>query len=874
MSTTDSSQLSSQDSDTGTQEAPPLLSYAPDPIDKILAAVTAHNLFASEHPAGVFDGASVADRKKMVKATAKSWYLLVHPDKTANDRAADAFDKLFAFTNMLQAALTTEEAWASAATTPIDGKHCTKCKSNSHYMFECLIPLGCEVRTATWTSECRICQTKFLAPLYPDNTPTGEAPPYDTICSLYEMGWVHRTCAERVSEEAKPRPHEERLADAISGGVPESVVTVVEELAEVLAFPRQPELVTVQAAPGSGKTYACVVLCKYLGARDVLVLTYNVKNAAELAVRGAVNAHTFNSIGMWAVTKYVGKRFDAMRTERKRAGFHSAASLTLLENKPQVLLEYLYPYEPALDGGFPYSLVVRLFGATLAELYDSCLSQGFFVPESDRVQPTDMLALLEFAEKKGKAEKLELVYVDLVRSDQNRERIAQLWPTPRARLTFLVSLLPELYAASMQTLIDPVWSPRSRSPALVVDGVRVHENLDTLHFRRGRRTVSVALPICSFAEQVIGIVHLGIPWPLPRWLKAILIDESQDISQGKLDQVEKLRDCSNRWRQQRMTAAPPITPVIAFGDSDQAINATHADALPDAYAALTSTFRRSLELHMSVCLRCAPSLVTYLNQMLGGYAEARAVTRTKPPLVSLPGRDEGGVLFNVVFSGEPGEHVRDVDYSVRNGIFARRNVDLVNLYTHLVRRGYACALAVDAKGECTGLFDAITAVYEAARSRAARGARLSDLEELLQRVQHENHLQEFKHGLTVDHLAGCLRSLIAPEAPDLDAPDLLLDALSPVIAAKFSAERCKNLVLETAHSSKGCTVHTSYILQPNLLPMQRNLNAPDDLTVVQEMNVHYVASSRSQVWLYHLAHAQNMNFGVLFGEDAGASGGE
>ena len=95
-----------------------------------------------------------------------------------------------------------EEQEKSAAPRANQGPVCNIC-AGPHYTFHCLLPPGTHVTEAKRSTKCPVCHLTFHAPFEMDGSRTMNQPPYDRICPVYELGWMHLVCARNLLSQVR-----------------------------------------------------------------------------------------------------------------------------------------------------------------------------------------------------------------------------------------------------------------------------------------------------------------------------------------------------------------------------------------------------------------------------------------------------------------------------------------------------------------------------------------------------------------------------------------------------------------------------------------------------------------------------------------------
>ena len=77
-------------------------------------------------------------------------------------------------------------------------------------------------------------------------------------------------------------------------------------------------------------------------------------------------------------------------------------------------------------------------------------------------------------------------------------------------------------------------------------------------------------------------------------------------------------------------------------------------------------------------------------------------------------------------------------------------------------------------------------------------------------------------------------------------------AARSAVEADFCDAKCELTTLKTAHAAKGDTYRHCYIIAPNLFPMESNMLSTDVDIRTEEINIYYVAMTRSSWQLTYL----------------------
>jgi superfamily I DNA/RNA helicase len=303
------------------------------------------------------------------------------------------------------------------------------------------------------------------------------------------------------------------------------------------------------------------------------------------------------------------------------------------------------------------------------------------------------------------------------------------------------------------------------------------------------------------------MVYLPLLWKLRLWQNDVVImDEAQDAAPGFIAFAR--------------LALRPGGRLYAVGDRKQSINA-FAGALPDAMDVIKREFR-ARELALSVCYRCASSIVE------------RAQTWV-PHIRPTPGAAEGVVEDDIPL------HAAISSLTGDDAILCRNTAPLVEIAYGLIARGRPCRILGREIGE--GLVSLI-------EQMKARG--VDRLVEKLEAFRERESARftakgEEQRAEAVADRVNCVLTIAARLPETARTVPVLIERIRAMFSDRQEAGL---LTLATAHKSKGREWPQVAILRPELMPSRA---ARQEWAEAQEYNLMYVAATRAKQRLVYCA---------------------
>lgn len=298
----------------------------------------------------------------------------------------------------------------------------------------------------------------------------------------------------------------------------------------------------------------------------------------------------------------------------------------------------------------------------------------------------------------------------------------------------------------------------------------------------------------------------------------VFVDEAQDLNKLQISIAKSV-------------LKPRTGRFVAVGDPYQSIYG-FAGADPESYNIL-KTSERTTELPLSICYRCAKSIVQHAKSIV-------------PHIQECDTQIDGEVHLNGKLSPEEGDWV-----------LCRNNSPLVTLYFQLLKQGKTVVI----KGNDIGqdlladidniepslpidLFD----FYKKQISRLSHAISITSLEDkdTLAKLNNELAIVQEKNKIFRSILESIEHPIESIEQRELSTKFLPLMKTS--IKQMFSDD-VKGIVLCTAHKSKGLEADNVFIVRPDLFPSKFAI-LPWQLQ--QETNLKYVAITRAKKTLTYV----------------------
>lgn len=282
----------------------------------------------------------------------------------------------------------------------------------------------------------------------------------------------------------------------------------------------------------------------------------------------------------------------------------------------------------------------------------------------------------------------------------------------------------------------------------------------------------------------------------------VFVDETQDLNAVQIALLRRTLLRTGR--------------LIAVGDRAQAIYGFRG-ADSSAMDRVKATFRAT-ELPLSVCYRCATSIV-----------EAAAAVR--PGILPAPNAPQGSVLY--------GQSL-DLETLGRDTAILCRNVaPMVEVAYGLIARGIAATI----RGRDIGL----GLVVLVRKMRAKTADKLEERLEAYEGRMRDKLIAKGKED-EADAVSDRVRAVLAILGA-LPENNRTISALIEQIERMFSDDNAGAVVLSTVHKAKGLEWERVYILRPDLMPGKF---ARQPWQVEQEHNLMYVAYTRARQELMFL----------------------
>jgi superfamily I DNA/RNA helicase len=274
----------------------------------------------------------------------------------------------------------------------------------------------------------------------------------------------------------------------------------------------------------------------------------------------------------------------------------------------------------------------------------------------------------------------------------------------------------------------------------------------------------------------------------------VFVDESQDLSLAQQKIIQKMLKSDGR--------------LICVGDPQQAIYG-FAGADSNSYNRLGSLYPNTKFLPLSVCYRCASSIVNYAKDVV-------------PHIESAPNAEEGEVRNGNLLQ------LRSDDW-----ILCRNVKPLVMLNLHLLKQGIKSKVKGKDIGE--GLLNMVKKV--GTKSLKALILKLEhNYTKTLYNLSEKGVSKPEKHPKAIVLLQKI--DLIQVLSEGLVNTDQLIDRIKDI----FSDE-IKGIILSTIHKSKGLENDRVFLICPELMPSPYAVHA---WQIEQENNLKYVAITRAR----------------------------
>ena len=431
----------------------------------------------------------------------------------------------------------------------------------SHPPNQCPLPFGADIGfpfKASHDGQCGLCGEAFIC--------TGDLVGRTTILQFADMGYQCRACVLHLLTPyygpLAARPLAERVEELIEIKDPPPTVAETLRLWALNPDYNNAILHSVMSGPGTCKTTLLAMFSVLHGPRKVLNLAYNAGAASALREMGAVNSHTFHSLGMRSLSKGVLRKIR----DDQRNGLYSLAEapknlqLTLVAaEKTSMIMSYLHPRTAADPPTARTSLVVRVFSGAVSDLYSAATNRGFGMPGPNLPLMSDIPALMSLARiLTVDVNTLEPAFGTL-RTAGDIARIIELASTAevcvahklqvhvytclsslmisppplQARLMFCCALLSEVHEVSLMWASQAAWTTPGGEKLLYVTS--------PISGNRYR------LPCCTFDEQVTCVTYLRT-YVSAVGCKYVQVnfDEVQDMSQSKVQMLIRILESSDR----------------------------------------------------------------------------------------------------------------------------------------------------------------------------------------------------------------------------------------------------------------------------------------------------------------------------------------
>lgn len=308
-------------------------------------------------------------------------------------------------------------------------------------------------------------------------------------------------------------------------------------------------------------------------------------------------------------------------------------------------------------------------------------------------------------------------------------------------------------------------------------------------------------------DRTVGIEYIDQVWLAMFLCKRPIydigiIDEAQDLSPARLLLVQRM--CAN---------------LIFVGDPDQAINA-FAGADPHAFDKIRAICHA--ELPLKVSFRNPPNIIDKANNLM-----LNRIIPDKKKRVLLKGiKTEKGIEKQITFNTLLTELPPQLSSAL---IICRYNAPLISCALKLYQANVPCTIL--GKSLVTEL------------SNMVKGRKASTLGELDHKL---NNYEEYSCKSVPKHIQevikdkiACIRQVMSVCEEVDDIPDMLKKMFTP-------SKEDQHIQLCTIHKSKGRERDNIFILYP---PIESHHARTDDQKQ-QEMNLHYVAITRTKNNLY------------------------
>lgn len=316
----------------------------------------------------------------------------------------------------------------------------------------------------------------------------------------------------------------------------------------------------------------------------------------------------------------------------------------------------------------------------------------------------------------------------------------------------------------------------------------------------------------DFADMIYHVLLFKVPCDKYDW---ILVDEAQDTNVSRRLLVTALLADGGR--------------VMAVGDDAQAIfGFTGADA--DALNLIKTQFN-AIELPLSICYRCATSIVKEAQKYV-------------PTIESFEANPEGTV--SSILYKDFVDSIADLNLMYEDGIVCRNNAPLVPLAFHLIRKGITCKI----EGKDIGARLAKYAFKWKDNGLEAFQEKFeSYMDEQIQKAEEKKNnakaanLEDDKDTI----LAILARCFELGKTTLLELKHMIVDMFSDSETGKV---RKDILTLSSIHKSKGLEFENVYVLGfGQFLPSPY---ATMEWMIQQESNLAYVAITRAKSKLVYV----------------------
>ena len=345
-------------------------------------------------------------------------------------------------------------------------------------------------------------------------------------------------------------------------------------------------------------------------------------------------------------------------------------------------------------------------------------------------------------------------------------------------------------------------------------------------------------------KDAIDIVHLC------KDVKFILIDEAQDLSK-----VQRAIVLTIYQTIKMLTGTPPR--LLMVGDRCQAIYAFNGAA----YTSMDDLQRQfsAQEFTLSTTYRCPRSHVALANKIIDemGSQEARMVCLD----TAIDGWVERECDFQHFFKpSHDGSTVKSVDDKVCYNdvaILSRTNVPLLALRAELLSRGVQCTMLgkTDLVKQILTMFNELKPLStvdleDKMKKYVGKKQAMFENRKLKKEVMQDIHdtvacMKWFiaQYGKSFENLCSEIKEFATDQSPSTD---------------QKSPNSKRSVTLATVHKVKGLGFDHVYLLQPKDFPLASVMRKGSEMDRRQELNIKYVAYTRSRKGLYVLRHIDQL----------------